>query len=86
MNHPIEQQTVNLQQAKAQLSRLLELAHGGAEIIVEKAGQPYARLMPLAAQPSRRRPGRLKGQLGAEFFEPLPESELQLWMGSSEPR
>lgn len=39
---------VNVHEAKTQLSRLLEKAHAGQEIILAKAGKPYARLMPLA--------------------------------------
>ena len=71
---------VNVHEAKTHLSRLLERAHAGEEIILAKAGKPYARLMPLA--PKRRRPGRLPGLVvGPEFFEPLPEDELRAWEG-----
>jgi len=45
-SHSMDPHTVNLQQVKTQSSRLLDLAHVGEEIIVEKAGKPYARLMP----------------------------------------
>lgn len=70
---------VNVHEAKTHFSRLLEEAHAGQEIIVAKAGEPYARLMPLAPEPSRRRPGRLSGAVGDEFFEPLPSEELDAW-------
>ena len=40
--------TVNVHDAKTHFSRLLEQAHAGQEIILAKAGKPYARLMPLA--------------------------------------
>lgn len=70
---------VNVHEAKTHLSRLLEEAHAGKEIILAKAGKPYARLMPLAAAPACRRPGRLPGRLGAGFFEPLPADELDAW-------
>lgn len=71
--------TVNVHDAKTRFSKLLELAHSGEEIIVAKAGKPYARLMPLAPEPTGRRPGRLPGRVGEEFFEPLPEDELDAW-------
>jgi prevent-host-death family protein len=71
--------TVNVHEAKTQLSRLLEQAHAGEEIILAKAGKPYARLMPLATKPARRQPGRLKGHVGDVFFEALPEEELHAW-------
>jgi prevent-host-death family protein len=70
---------VNVHEAKTQLSRLLEKAHAGEEIILAKSGKPYARLMPLAPDQSRRRPGRLPGRLGDDFFEPLPPEELDAW-------
>jgi prevent-host-death family protein len=74
---------VNVHEAKTQLSRLLEQAHAGQEIILAKAGKPYARLMPLAREPSRRKPGRLAGRVGDAFFEPLPPEELDAWEGRS---
>lgn len=70
---------VNVHEAKTHLSRLLDEAHAGKEIILAKAGKPYARLMPLATTPAARRPGRLPGRLGASFFEPLPVDELDAW-------
>lgn len=73
--------TVNVHEAKSQFSRWLEQAHAGQEIILAKAGKPYARLMPLTQQSPRRQrqPGRLKGRLSDDFFEPLPEEELTAW-------
>ncbi|AGA90081.1 prevent-host-death family protein [Thioflavicoccus mobilis 8321] len=71
--------TVNVHEAKTHFSRLLEQAHAGQEIILAKAGKPYARLMPLAPTSGRRRPGRLAGRLSDAFFEPLPEEELAAW-------
>jgi len=69
---------VNVHQAKTQLSRLLKRAHEGEEIVLAKAGKPYARLVPLEeAQP--RVPGIVDGRVDKVFFEPLPESELKGW-------
>ena len=70
---------INVHEAKTHLSRLLDEVHAGKEIILAKAGKPYARLMPLAAEPPARRPGRLPGRLGLGFFEPLPADELDAW-------
>jgi len=69
---------VNVQEAKSQLSKLLERAHAGEEIVISKSGKPFARLMPLEA-PKARTPGLLKGKLDPRFFEPLPDSELDAW-------
>ena len=54
-----EPEVVNVHEAKTHLSKLLERAHAGEEIILAKAGKPYARLMPLASK--RRRGGQLPG-------------------------
>lgn len=70
---------VNVHEAKTHLSRLLDEVHAGKEIILAKAGKPYARLVPLATAQPARQPGRLPGRLGAAFFEPLPADELDAW-------
>jgi prevent-host-death family protein len=77
-------QTVNVHEAKTHFSKLLEKAHQGEEIIVAKAGRPYARLMPLPGAPRSRRPGRLSGRVGDAFFEPLPDEERDAWNGSAD--
>jgi len=74
--------TVNVHEAKTHLSRLLERAHAGEEIILAKAGKPYARLLPILDETPERRPGRLNGRIGEAFFEPLPEAELRAWEAS----
>lgn len=71
---------VNVHEAKTHLSRLLDKAHAGEEIVLGKAGKPYARLVPL--KPVRKRTlGFIKGKLDPSFFEPLPEEELAAWEG-----
>ncbi len=77
--HPPTPITVNVHQAKAHLSRLLARVQAGEEIIIARAGQPCARLAPLANNPSARQPGRLRGQVSPAFFDPLPEAELAGW-------
>ena len=78
------QLVINVHEAKTHFSKFLERAHKGEEVILAKAGKPYARLMPLAPVVSKREPGRLAGFVGANgvgdaFFEPLPEAELAAW-------
>ncbi len=70
--------TVNVHEAKTTLSALLERAHNGEEIILAKAGKPYARLVPLA-EPQDRVPGRYVEEVPDSFFDPLPESEIEAW-------
>ena len=69
---------VNVHEAKTHLSRLLERAHAGEEIIIAKGGRPHARLVPLEP-PAPRQPGLLSGKVEDSFFEPLPEAELAAW-------
>lgn len=76
----VAMRTVNVHEAKTQFSRLIEQAHAGQEIIVAKAGVPYARLMPLEPGQTGRAPGRLRGQIQTEgIMDALPEAELDAW-------
>ena len=70
---------VNVHDAKTHFSKLLERAHAGEEIVLAKAGKPYAKLVPLTSDKPSRQPGRLKGLITDDFFEPLPPEELKLW-------
>jgi prevent-host-death family protein len=69
-------QTINIHAAKTQLSRLVDEAAAGKEIIIARAGKPVARLVPLATPQTlqKRALGRLAGQLTAptDFDAPLP--------------
>jgi len=69
---------VNIHEAKTHLSRLVDRAHAGEEIILAKSGKPYARLVPLEGR-AERRPGLVQGRLTSAFFEPLPTDELDAW-------
>ncbi len=75
--------TVNIHAAKTQLSRLVEAAAKGEEIIIAKSGKPCARLCPLAAPPNKRRLGALAGKLRVpeDFDAPLPEEVLAEFEG-----
>ena len=72
---------VTIHQAKTNLSRLIEKASEGQEVIIARGSKPVARLVPIGEVNGKRRPGSLKGKLrlGPEFFEPLPDSELRGW-------
>lgn len=70
--------TVNIHQAKRQLSKLLARAQAGEEIIIAKSGKPWAKLVPIQDN-APRRPGIAKGAVTEAFFEPLPDEELARW-------
>lgn len=76
-------ETVNVHEAKTQLSRLLARVEKGEEIMIARAGRPVARLLPAFEQGKRRVPGSLKGriQLDERFDDPLPDAELDAWEG-----
>lgn len=70
--------TVDIHEAKTHLSRLLEQVAAGEEIIIAKAGNPIARILPISKPPARK-PEIAKGQMTDAFFERLPEDELGAW-------
>lgn len=72
---------VNVHEAKTHLSRLLDRVLAGEEIVLAKAGKPYARLVPYREQRQPRRPGRLQGRVTELFFDALPEEEIRRWEG-----
>ena len=69
---------INLNEAKANLSKLVDAAVAGEEIIIAKAGQPVVRLTPVEGLVPRQ-PGIAKGRITEAFFEPLPEREISAW-------
>jgi prevent-host-death family protein len=70
--------TVNIHAAKTQLSRLVEAAAAGEEIVIAKAGKPRARLVPLADQKKRRELGRLRGKIKVpDDFDRMFEEEIR---------
>jgi len=69
--------TVNVHEAKTHLSKLLQRAECGEEIIIARAGKPVAVLGPLPKSPSRRVPGIDRGKvfIHDNWDDPLPEFE-----------
>lgn len=72
---------VTIHAAKTNLSKLIEAALNGEEVVIAKGTKPVVRLVPIARRPFKI--GLLEGQLGQgpDFFEPLPDDELDLWEG-----
>ncbi len=67
--------------AKTQLSRLIERARRGEEVIIARGAEPVARLVPVDAPPAKRQFGAMRGRARVTdgFFDPLPASELAAW-------
>lgn len=77
--------TVNVYDAKTHLSRLLDRAAAGEEIIITRHGRPVARLGPVGARAEPRKLGALKGRIkvSKDFDAPLPDDILASFEGRS---
>ncbi len=75
----LQMATVTIQEAKAQLSRLIKKACEGEEIVIVRGKKPVVRLVAIEKKQFDRKPGAWKGKIkiGPEFFEPLPPEELE---------
>lgn len=73
---------VNMHQAKSTLSRLVERALAGEEIVIARNGKPLVRLTPVPEKRQPRIPGRSKGRIWmAPDFDVMSEDELADWEG-----
>ena len=74
--------TVNVHEAKTNLSRLLAQVEAGEEVVIARNGNPVARLVRVQRR-GKRQFGSMKGRISIDdsFFDPLPEAELAAWEG-----
>lgn len=74
---------VNISEAKAQLSRLVEEARQGRRVVIGKAGRPVAVLTAYEDDPEPRSLGAWAGQVWVadDFDDPLP-TDLQEFFGT----
>ena len=72
--------------AKTQLSKLVDEAAAGGEIVIAKAGKAKARLVPLEKARKARRPGGWEGRIwiAEEFDDDLPAEVLAGFAGPSD--
>ena len=75
--------TVNVHEAKTHFSKLLDRAHAGEEIIVAKAGKPYARLVKIENSiPVKRVPGgwpELAPLCDDAMASAMTEADIDTW-------
>jgi len=72
-------ESVNIYEAKTQLSKLVDIAAGGTDVVISRNGKPIARLTSLKAKEKRLVGlGALegKGWIADDFDDPLPEEVL----------
>jgi prevent-host-death family protein len=76
-------ETVNIYKAKTQLSKLVDLASAGTDVVIARAGRPVARLTALNTQNRLTGLGALKGKgwIADDFDAPLPDEIQALFEG-----
>jgi prevent-host-death family protein len=73
---------VTIHAAKTNLSKLIEAALSGEEVVIAKGKTPVVKLVPVPKQGFKF--DILKGDLsgpGPDFFEPMDEADLAHWEG-----
>lgn len=72
---------VNVHAAKTNLSRLIDRARAGEEIVIARNNEPAVKLVPVNHAEPRRQRGSLEGEVVVpdSFFDPLPPDELEAW-------
>jgi len=72
---------VNMHQAKSSLSKLVERALAGEEVVIARNGEPLVKLVPVLTERKARVPGRWKGKIwiAPDCFDPMSEEELAVW-------
>lgn len=73
---------INMHEAKTELSRLVERALRGEEVIIARAGVPVVRLVPVVNR-AQRKLGQWAGQvrMADDFDAPLAAEDLDAWEG-----
>ena len=76
---------INIHNAKTNLSRLIEKAAKGDEVVISRAGEPVAKLVPIKPVTPRRRKGLLKNKIRIRpsFYQPLPEEVIAAFEGKT---
>jgi prevent-host-death family protein len=75
--------TVNIHQAKTQLSKLVDRAAKGEPFVIAKAGKPLVKVAPLDAPAEPRRLGFLAGEIAVpEDFDRMGEAEIAALFGA----
>jgi prevent-host-death family protein len=76
--------TVNMQEAKTHLSRLVDQAAAGEEINIAKAGKPYVRLVSCLPETTPRTLGGWEGKVRiAPDFDDTPDDVVRLFEGAA---
>jgi len=75
--------TVNIHEAKTQLSKLVDQAVKGEAFVIAKAGKPLVKVVALDAPAAPQRLGFLAGEIAVpEDFDRMGEAEIAALFGS----
>ena len=76
---------MNVHEAKTHLSKLLDQALAGEDVVIMRSGKPLVRLTPVETAPASRALGTAKGDfvVPEDFNEPLPDEVLAQFEGRS---
>ena len=76
--------TVNIHEAKTQLSKLIKAVENGEDVVIARASRPVVRLTRLLPPPAARQLGTLAGKISVpdDFDAPLPDEVLKLFEGT----
>ncbi len=74
----------NMHTAKTELSKLVEAAERGEEVIISRDGKPAVQLVPVPAHKVRL--GTLKGKVTVpesdEWWQPMSDQEVEEWISA----
>ena len=77
--------TVNIHEAKTQLSRLVDRAAKGESFVIAKAGKPLVKVTAIDAPAEPRRIGFLEGEIEVpDDFDRMGEREIAALFGTTE--
>jgi prevent-host-death family protein len=78
---PRQGRRATVHEAKTHLSRLIERAIRGEDVVIHRGNEPVVRLVPVARPLPNRKFGAMKDRLRVpdSFFDALPEDELDAW-------
>jgi prevent-host-death family protein len=73
--------TVNIHEAKTNLSALIAAVEAGEEVVIARANKPVVKLVAMEPKPVQRIPGLHKGEfyMADDFDAPLPD---EFWLGN----
>ena len=72
---------VTIHAAKTNLSKLIERACAGEEVVIARGNTPVVRIVPIEPPRKKRQFGVLRGKISIpdSLFDPLPDDELEVW-------